>query len=69
MTLYNNQAWLVVNVVPAHLNNTLYRFIQEKCLCNAWPAILYVCFYTTRSNFSTKYLVMYKVYTDIGGIK
>ena len=24
-------------------------------------------FYTTLSNFSTKYLMMYKVYTDVGG--
>ena len=26
-------------------------------------------FYTTHTNFSTKYLVMCKVYTDVGGIK
>ena len=26
-------------------------------------------FYTTFTNFSTKYLVMCKVYTDVGGIK
>ena len=25
--------------------------------------------YTTLTNFSTKYLVMCKVYTDVGGIK
>ena len=25
--------------------------------------------YTTLTNFSTKYLVMRKVYTDVGGIK
>ena len=25
--------------------------------------------YTTLTNFSTKYLVMFKVYTDVGGIK
>ena len=25
--------------------------------------------YTTLTNFSTKYLTMYKVYTDVGGIK
>ena len=25
--------------------------------------------FTTLSNFSTIYLVMYKVYTDVGGIK
>ena len=25
--------------------------------------------YTTLTTFSTKYLVMYKVYTDVGGIK
>ena len=25
--------------------------------------------YTTLTNLSTKYLVMYKVYTDVGGIK
>ena len=24
--------------------------------------------YTTLTNFSTKYLVMFKVYTDVGGI-
>ena len=28
-----------------------------------------VYYYTTLSNFSTKYLVMCKVYTDVGGIK
>ena len=26
-------------------------------------------YYTTLTNFSTKYLVMCKVYTDVGGIK
>ena len=26
-------------------------------------------FYTTLTNFSSKYLVMRKVYTDVGGIK
>ena len=26
------------------------------------------CIYTTLTNFSTKYLVMCKIYTDIGGI-
>ena len=26
-------------------------------------------YYTTLTNFSKKYLVMYKVYTDVGGIK
>ena len=30
---------------------------------------LYHDFYTTHTNFSTKYLVMCKVYTDVGGIK
>ena len=29
----------------------------------------YKIFYTTLTNFSTKYLVMCKVYTDVGGIK
>ena len=28
-----------------------------------------VPFYTTLTNFSTKYIVMCKVYTDVGGIK
>ena len=28
----------------------------------------YIYFYTTLTNFSTKYLVMCKVYTDVGGI-
>ena len=27
------------------------------------------CLYTTLTDFSTKYLVMCKVYTDVGGIK
>ena len=30
---------------------------------------IYSNFYTTLSNFSTKYSVMCKVYTDVGGIK
>ena len=29
---------------------------------------VYTCFYTTLTIFSTKYLVMCKVYTDVGGI-
>ena len=29
----------------------------------------YNVFYTTLTNFSTKYLVMCKVFTDVGGIK
>ena len=30
---------------------------------------IYILFYTTLTNFSTKYLTMCKVYTDVGGIK
>ena len=36
----------------------------SDCL-NTWDKY----FYTTLINFSTKYLVMCKVYTDVGGIK
>ena len=32
------------------------------------PLVVYRSF-TTLTNFSTKYLVMCKVYTDVGGIK
>ena len=28
-----------------------------------------ICYYTTLTNISTNYLVMCKVYTDVGGIK
>ena len=30
---------------------------------------MYISAYTTLTNFSMKYLVMCKVYTDVGGIK
>ena len=30
---------------------------------------LFIDINTTLTNFSTKYLVMFKVYTDVGGIK
>ena len=32
-------------------------------------SVMCVALYTTLTNFSTKYLVMCKVYTDVGGIK
>ena len=31
--------------------------------------LLYHLFYTTLTNFSTKYIMMCKVYNDVGGIK
>ena len=32
-------------------------------------ASIRICLYTTLTNFSMKYLVMSKVYTDVGGIR
>ena len=46
--------------------------LNAKCI-NAKRNKLFVpgqkCVYTTLTNFSTIYLVMCKVYTDVGGIK
>ena len=46
------------------LNNGQLWYNVEMLLCNKNNN-----FYTTLTNFSTKYLVMCKVYTDVGGIK
>ena len=43
-------------------NLTLILKHEERQLCK-----MYI--YTTFTNFSTKYLVMCNVYTDVGGIK
>ena len=43
-----------------HLTPKIPQHVHLKTVC--------ICFYTTFTNFSTKYLVMCKVYTDVGGI-
>ena len=48
------------NRVLLNLVNTLRKYIMPGLLSN---------FYTTLTNLSTKYLVMCKVYTVVGGIK
>ena len=48
---------------PRNFNKTLRGKLLSK---KHSPSILYI--YTTLTNFSTKYLVMCKVYTDVGGI-
>ena len=40
----------------------IYRLVSEQGRWN-------ISFYTTFTNFSIKYLVMWKVYTDLGCIK
>ena len=44
----------------------LYIFIKERPIMLTKDNMEN---YTTLTNFSTKYLVMCKVYTDVGGIK
>ena len=46
------------------IQKDIEEMIDADCiLCS------FICCYTTLANFSTKYLVMCKVYTDVGGIK
>ena len=57
------------------LNFTKYyifekRFMWKTILIPPLPTLAQnILYYTTFTNFSTKYLVMCKVYTDVGGIK
>ena len=41
----------------------------RRCAVLAGVVVLSLHFHTTLTNFSTRYLVMCKVYTDVGGIK
>ena len=43
--------------------NYVRRQKEDTCECTG------TCTYTTLTDFNTKYLVMCKVYTDVGGIK
>ena len=53
-----NRCWLIdVNLSMNHL------------LIHTSFNLVHIEFYTTLTNFSTKYLVMCNVYTDVGGIK
>ena len=52
--------WLDNNTQP-ELDNKVFGFLS--------PFSSYFFLYTTLTNFSTKYLQMCKVYTDVGGIK
>ena len=38
-------------------------------IISTWVYSYYISLYTTLTNFSMKYLMMCKVYTDVGGIK
>ena len=43
--------------------------LSAVCDCGISCSYSLTIFYTTLTNFSTKYLVICKVYTDAGGIK
>ena len=48
---------------------TVYYYHETTSLAKAQFMKSHLVIYTTLTNFSTKYLMMYKVYTDVGGIK
>ena len=54
--------WATYNI---SLENRMYHIDNFK----RFSQTLKIRFYTTFTNFSMEYLVMYKVYTDVYGIK
>ena len=53
---YHSKTMMLKMKVDIHVFSAVWHAITRK-------------HYTTFTNFSMKYLVMYKVYTDVGGIK
>ena len=63
---------MFVGLIPIKifLSNQFFKFLREDLsTISISSKELLIIHYTTLTNLSTKYLVMCKVYADVGGIK